>query len=206
MAATGTIDRQRVAAWLVVAAVHAGLGWLLLRASIVRVPAGTLGDDALQLTWIEPPSPADPGTPADRAAPVRGMGRKPERRVVRAPIEGAAAPVVPQPPAPAAGLSAVFLEQARRLTHAAPGGAVAADPFANRDARLPGHEASAFRMREPRSLQGALRKVGALFGGAGYSTDPCPQIRKNVAALGNGEGSERELLQEELRRQRAYCH
>ncbi|HVI58613.1 MAG TPA: hypothetical protein VM619_07015 [Luteimonas sp.] len=60
-------------------------------------------------------------------------------------------------------------------------------------------------MREPRSLQGALRKVGKLFGGAGYDTDPCARIGDNIAGLANGEGAERELLAEELRRKNALC-
>lgn len=54
------------------------------------------------------------------------------------------------------------------------------------------------------SPQKAVRMVGLLFGGPGYATDPCARIRANIAVLKTTRGSD--LLQEELRRDKACCH
>ena len=101
-------------------------------------------------------------------------------------------------------LSAVFIEQgARLLEPSRDSGDFARDPLVHRDARLPGREAQTFRMREPLSPARVLRGIGVVFGGGDYTTDPCPRIRENIAGLGpGGDGT---LLQEELRRLKAYC-
>jgi hypothetical protein len=38
-------------------------------------------------------------------------------------------------------------------------------------------------MRPPPSPQRTLRMIGQLLGGPNYTTDPCPEIRQNLAGL-----------------------
>lgn len=58
-------------------------------------------------------------------------------------------------------------------------------------------------MREPISPASVVAGIGKLLGGPGYTTDPCPRIRDNIANLATGGPSE--LLDEELRRDRQLC-
>lgn len=201
MREAGRLDRDRLVAVLVVVGAHAAFCWLLLRAAAVP-PAREAGDDALQVRWIDPPGR---DVRANIAEAPRSHPRPPRTTDARA------KPRDPEPPsdAPAsdAPMSAVFIEQGSRLARDLARGEAATgiDPFANRRAPLPGRAGGAFRMREPRSLQRTLRRIGQLVGGPGYSTDPCARIGDNIASLANGEGAERELLAEELRRKQALC-
>ncbi len=203
MPRTWTVDHDRLAAGIAVVGAHAAFWWLLTRAAMVPI-TDDAQDDALQVRWIERPAIAAPVPTVAAGAP--SPPRRPRGREAgpRATGPGPA----PQHDAPATDtpMSAVFIEQGHRLARGlAEGDAATADPFADRPAALPGHAGGTFRMREPPSLQGALRKIGQLVGGPGYSTDPCSRIRDNIAGLANGEGAERELLAEELRRKRALC-
>jgi hypothetical protein len=202
MREAGKLDRDRLVAVLVVVGAHAAFCWLLLRAAAVP-PLPGAGNDALQVRWIDPPereaAAKTTRAPTPRSpAPRRVEPRRPQ------PPSGAPMHDAPESDAP---MSAVFIEQGNRFAHDLVQGeaAAGADPFADRRAPLPGRAGGAFRMREPRSLQRTLRRVGQLVGGPGYSTDPCPRIRDNIASLANGEGAERELLAEELRRKNALC-
>ena len=202
MTRTGEVDVDRVFACLVVLGTHLLLWWMLMRATTIFVSVDE-GSDALQVSWIEPPAPMPviPLATAMPAPPQRTGVGKPDVAAARAidPDRDAASPQA-QP-----SMSAVFIEQGRRLLDAQDDGDdFTRDPFASRNARLPGKQADTFRMRDPISPQAVLRRIGKVFGGAGYTTDPCPQIRENIAGLAPGGDSE--LLQEELRRQRAYCH
>jgi hypothetical protein len=60
-----------------------------------------------------------------------------------------------------------------------------------------------FRMRTQVTPERVAQAVGVLFGGAGYTTDPCPRVRRNLARLGTG--NERELVDEEVRRLQRLC-
>lgn len=101
-------------------------------------------------------------------------------------------------------LSAVFIEQARQLRAAGDdAGALRRDALARLAARLPGRQANTFRMRAPPSIRGALRKIGAMAGGPGYTPDPCPRIADNLNAL--SQDGNNAQLQEELRRKRRLC-
>ncbi len=48
-----------------------------------------------------------------------------------------------------------------------------------------------------------VQAVGVVFGGAGYTTDPCPRVRRNLANLATG--TDRALVDEEVRRHRRFC-
>jgi hypothetical protein len=61
-------------------------------------------------------------------------------------------------------------------------------------------------MKEPLSPQKILQKIGSMAGGPGYSQSPCPRIASNLSGLLTATSEhERELLDEELRRDREYC-
>ena len=82
-----------------------------------------------------------------------------------------------------------------------------ADPFASRRGQLPGGDGRGrFRMKEPLSPQKVLQMIGGMAGGPGYSQSPCPRIASNLGGLLTATSDqERELLEEELRRDREYC-
>ena len=203
----GKLDGERVVACVVVLGAHLLFWWALTRATAVFVAVDTDADtDALQVTWIDPP-PAAPivaavATDATPSPPSRSHPRKP---VLLAPATPASIRDAPDA-APRAAMSAVFIEQGRQWIEAqADRAGFARDPLANRSARVPGRQADSFRMRKPISPQAVVNAVGSyLFAPPGYTTDPCAQINANIAGLGpGGDGA---LLQEELRRKRAYCH
>jgi hypothetical protein len=101
-------------------------------------------------------------------------------------------------------LSAVFLQQGRRLAEeAAPIGDFARDPFAERSDLMATPRTDRFRVKTQVTPELVAQAVGVLFGGAGYTTDPCPRVRSNLANLGTG--NERELVDEEVRRLRRLC-
>ena len=62
-------------------------------------------------------------------------------------------------------------------------------------------------MREPTSPKRTVEKtIGLLFGGPGYTTDPCPQIHDNVHGLLPDTSDEgRRRLAWELREYRERC-
>src|SRR3546814_6718161 len=101
------------------------------------------------------------------------------------------APAVLDTPTPRPGasprdvpLSAVFIEQGRRLAVPAPDpDAFRADPLAHRAAKLPGVQADTFRMHTPMSTERVLRAIGGLFAGSGYTTDPCPRSEAHTSEL-----------------------
>ncbi len=101
--------------------------------------------------------------------------------------------------------SAELIEQSRAWAHPqAPEPSFTSDPLRSRRAQLPGGDAPGrFRMREPVTPAQALAMVGKLFGDPG---DPCPRIRSQLNGLLTAASDrERELLQEEVRRDREYC-
>lgn len=200
MGRTGEVEGVRVFAWLCVLGAHLAFWWVLTRKVALPEPAGD-ADDALQLTWIEPPTPALARMPA--AAPDKAQ----QATRTRVPPTRAASPEAPSAttPVPDRPMSAVFIEQARRLPGARDDGDAlfAPDPLAHRRAQLPGTGGDRFRMRAPPSIRGALLKIGAMAGGPGYTTDPCVRVAGNIGEL--SQLGDSELLQEELRRKRDLC-
>lgn len=61
-------------------------------------------------------------------------------------------------------------------------------------------------MKEPLSPEKILQRIGQALGGSGYASSPCPRIESNIPGLLTAPSdNERELLEEELRRDREYC-
>lgn len=203
MGRTGEVDFNRVLACVIVVAAHLAFFWVMTRKITLSVPAGDAGD-ALQLTWIEPPASPRSTPPTPATTPVR---RVPVPASMRVPPARAPAPVPTEPSvAPPSGTSlrAVFLEQARQLPGTEGDETLfVPDPLAHKRANLPGPGDARFRMRNPPSIRGTLLKIGAMAGGPGYTTDPCPRVASNIGELSQlGDSA---LLQEELRRKRALC-
>lgn len=202
MGRTGRVDLGRVFAGVFVVAAHLAFFWVMTRKIVFPVPTGD-ASEALQVTWIEP-APA-PVPPASAAASRPDAPQTVPRRALRAPAvppdvatDDTATPSVRAP------MSAVFIEQARQLSGTEGDDALfAPDPLAHRRANLPGPDSERFRMRNPPSIRGTLLKIGAMVGGPGYTTDPCPRVASNIGEL--SQLGDNALLQEELRRKRALC-
>ena len=196
-------DRQERAtqamAWLWVAAVHAGLFWLLVHQDQrTELRAGTM---RMRLVFVSAPPVAAP----EQASPARprSSSRVPARPPARRPVVVLSAPTVEDVGSATAPLAPDLQGPAPPWTraHAAP--SFQADPLRSRRAHLPGGErADAFRMKEPMSPARMLTAIARTFG----DKDPCPNIRSRVSGLlASTSDHDRELLQEELRRDRAYC-
>lgn len=181
--------------------VHVGLAWWLMG---LRQTAPDRETDALTVTWIERSAPALPPDllPPARApttpdtTPPSPRGRTPRRALqavdVASPTSNADAPL------PSA---AALLEQAGDWArHQAPTVDFAHDPLQRRP---PPAADGRFAMRGPITPEDIAKGIGQLFGGAGYTQDPCPQIRRNIAKLGTG--GDAELTSEEIRRLQQYC-
>lgn len=206
---------HRIAAATVIV-VHLLLGWLLLRIGAGAPPADE-APSALQVVWIEPHAqalrstprlvPAEPNRPGTAARTVannadrRDLATLPEAALNDGPVPAVAtdAAVARLP------LSVTFIEQAQAFARdAASVPIVAADPLADRNVSLPRADRGQFRMRHTMTVGDVAQGIAVLFAGPGYTTDPCPQIDGNLANLGTG--GDTELMREELRRKRDYCH
>lgn len=160
-------------------------------------------DEALQVVFVSSPRDTRAPTPAPssaRAAPTAA----PAPRATRALPAPAATPTVEAAPEPLGGrpLSAVYLQQAGRPRDRPPPGLEPqADAFASRNPRLPGAGATlGVPMREPISAASVIEKVGSLFGGR---SSPCPDNRKDIAAL--AVGGDRAALERAVDYERRYC-
>jgi hypothetical protein len=75
-------------------------------------------------------------------------------------------------------------------------------------ASLAMNEPGRFRMRKEISGKDVIEGAAQLLGlwPPGYTTDPCPRIRRNIEGLkSDTRPASRDLLTEELRRQQAFC-
>jgi len=191
-----------------VAFVHALLGLGLIRMlAIKRAPEP---DSTLQLVWISvPATPASPARPlpADNATdPASSRARPaaaPPKTAVSDAVAGVASstdPIEAQP----GSLSAVFVDQARqwaRQQEPMEFGTVA--PFDRKSIDLPG-QPTRLKIRERLTVADAVGIVGQWFGGAGYTTDPCPELRKDVNDLSLAGDSD--ALQDALYYEKRACH
>lgn len=201
----------QVAAWLSVVAIHMGLFWLLAYQG--RTSQDRDREDRLRLVFIQPvlrplPSPPSPSPlsssdplPAQHAAVVHSIG--PRVSVTPSPLSAHIEP------APAAAPDKDWMEQVRQAARQQAPASFVADPLRSRRVQLPGGEsAGRFSMRKRLSGSQIASGIGQFLGlhPPGYNPDPCPRIRSNIPGLLTATSDhERELLDEELRRDREYC-
>ncbi|MDR6991738.1 hypothetical protein [Luteimonas sp. 3794] len=182
--------------------VHAGIAWWLMG---LRHAAPEREDAALAVTFIERPPPAippDPLPPAPaRAATTDTPPPSPRVRTPRSALQAvdvASPPDNAQAPVPTA---TALLEQAGDWARQqAPAADFAHDPLQHRP---PPAADGRFAMRGPITPADIAKGIGQLFGGPGYTQDPCPQIRRNIGNLGTG--GDAELTREEIRRLQQFC-
>lgn len=196
----------QVAAGLGVLAVHAGLFWLLTCQGRLTTQSGN--GERLRLVLVPRLQQTAPAAPSDPLVLRPQRGRPVRPAIQPRPIDLAAPVAAPLPAvSPAEAAPPGWAEQARRSVQTQEPISFAADPLRNRHAQLPGGDGRGrFRMKEPLSPQKILQKIGGMAGGPGYSQSPCPRIASNLAGLLTATSDrERELLDEELRRDREYC-
>lgn len=178
---------------------HAGLVLWLLRTGGDHRGSAAAHDSPLQVTWIASTPAATPAPPvvavAPHAPPAPPSSHRPR---IDPPVQIGPDP----PPAASRTLSAVFLEQGKAIARAQSEIDFTRNPLTAKPKTLD-VAPSRFRTREPVSVASIANGIGQLFGGPGYTTDPCPRINENIAALGTGGDSE--LLQEEFRRHKQFC-
>lgn len=199
---------DRAAASTIALAVHLALfgAWL----SWTRSPGRAApGDDALQVVWIERPRPAAgpaPSTPrpATRSAVATPIPTVPARQPSIVPTGAATATPPSAEPEPSRPLSAVFVEQGRELARTRHGHDFTRNALVDPQTVRIDVAPERIRMREPLTPAKVVAAVGVLFGGAGYETDPCPRIRRNLGHLVTA-GRDDPALREELHRHRRFC-
>lgn len=209
MRQTAEFNFSKPLAWAAVLSAHLLFWWVLMRATHVMMddgPYDTLASAPLQVVWIDPPASRDEldvAPPRPSALPAATAIERPPRAAEAVDSATAVAPASPDD-LETRSMSAVFIEQGRQLIgQEANEAGFEHDPLAHRVARLPGRPGERIRMHDPMSVAKVVRGIGVLFAGAAYTTDPCPQIRANIANLQTG--GDGDLLQEELRRHGAYC-
>lgn len=202
----GPVTDRAIASAIAVAAHAALAAWLLW--SRDAGPAAQGREEALHVVWIERPRPlAAPAPPPDPSLPPDATQPRSPRVVAEtAPARTTATPAAPLPsePAPARPLSAVFIEQGRALAEARHGHDFKRNPLVDRQAVRIDAAPERIRMQDPLTPAKVVARIGVLFGGPGYETDPCPRIRRNLGNLATA-GRDDEGLQEELRRHRQFC-
>lgn len=179
--------------------VHAGIGWWLLGLRIA--PTSESATVTLQVVWIDRPSPAPVSSPvlSPSAAPAPTSRARVEPPLKDRPLRAVEIPAPEGMPATAGPDAAALLEQASDWARSqGPAVDFAHDPLRQ---RAPPRRDGSFAMREPVSTEDVLIAIGQLFGGG--PSDPCPQIRRNLANLGTGGNTE--LRSEEIRRLQQYC-
>jgi hypothetical protein len=201
------IDPDRVLAWCCLLVAHLIAWWWLTRPHAVPQPA--IGSDGLDVVWIEPVLPQTPkqmpiaGSPRPSSSAPNSVRDDTPRRDQSAPV---ALPIADPPAEPETSrpLSAVFLEQGRAWaqTQHQPDD-FARNPLTRRTVPRADERRDRFVMREPITPASVVAGIGELFGGPGYTTDPCPRIRDNITNLATG--GESAPLDEELRRDRRLC-
>ncbi|MCD9098690.1 hypothetical protein LU699_11410 [Luteimonas fraxinea] len=181
--------------------VHVGIAWWLLT---LRQTSPARETDALTVTWIERPVPVLP-PPTPPPSPVPATSNTATPLPARAPRSSALQAVEVERPsiedaAPLPTASALLEQAGDWARQQAPAADFAHDPLRRRP---PPSVDGRFAMRRSITPEDIAKGIGQLFGGAGYTQDPCPQIRRNIANLGTG--GDAELTSEELRRLQQYC-
>ncbi|MEZ0469067.1 hypothetical protein [Luteimonas salinilitoris] len=191
---------DRALCMILVVALHFALGWWWW--TWAPPEPQHQPETALRIHWIEPPP-----RPPDASAPAKPAPRRPPAAAAAPSRRAMTVVELPPAPGPAEGRKPPpsahdLLEQGRRWAGTQAGGHdFRRDPL--RPAAPAAQAPERFRMRPPPSPAAVVEHIGRLVGGSGYTTDPCPQVRRNLAGLAPGGDSA--LLQEELRRLRQLC-
>ena len=191
----------QVAAWLGVMAVQVGLFWVLTYQDRESRPLEN--GVRLRLLFVDPALRSTPSPPTPSPVPqaqIRPSASAPKRpAVVLSP-----APTIANPTSDLPITAAELLEQGRDQAREQAAPSFAADPLRSRRPQLPGGDRrGSFRMREPLSAARVVGFIGKAFGDPG---PPCPRIQARISGLLTATSDrERELLEEELRRDREYC-
>ena len=197
---------ERTLAVAVVIVTHLLMAVILNRYLRFDPPTPSADDEEpLQVVFLPPPRPAATATVA---APSQHPPRASQtlRPVpTRAATPPAASTVVADAAVPLPGrpLTAVYVQQVGGLRERPPPGLDTdpADPFAKRTPALPGAgKTLGVRMRDPISAAKVVDAIGGLFGGR---SSPCPDNRKDIAALATGD--DRAALDRAVDYERRYC-
>lgn len=171
----------------IVLVVHALLAWVLLH---VATPRPGHDNAPLQLRWRLRPlvDDATPRKPTSTSSlPASGRARAAPAALAEGTPVSADAHTGPTNAPPSPEPAPDFLAQAAAWARdSSPASGYDTDPLRRRQVRLPGGPAGQperFAMREPLSPQQVIRSIGVLFAGPGYTTDPCPRIRRNADNL-----------------------
>lgn len=197
---------ERTLAIAVVIATHLLMVMTLNRYLRFDPPTPSADDEEpLLVVFLPPPRPTATTTVAAprQHPPPPSQTLRPVPTTRTAPAPAASAVVVDTAPVSGRPLSAVYVQQAGRLRTGSPPGIDqdAADPFAKRTPALPGAGATlGVPMREPMSAGRVVDAIGGLFGGR---TSPCPDNRKDIAALATG--GDRAALERAVDYERRYC-
>ena len=191
----------RYFAWLVIMAVQAGIFWLMSTQRGLETLARD--EPGLRLHWLTPPALPKPVVATSTKPDALHLAPTP--RPMR-PSMPAVEPTASATFATTAASANDLLEQGRAwVQQQGTANDFSSDPIRSRRAQLPGGErAGSFRMQESMSPARALENVAKFFGDPG---PPCPRVRARLHELLTATSEkERALLQEELRRERQFCH
>jgi len=169
---------------------------VMMRPAIVPWPPSRSPMDVVWIAPVHRPAQTQPHTRAQGPARVASRSQQSAKPVVRPLAATREAATTDRPERP---LSAVYLEQMRAGAQPA---VAAADPLADRRARLPGEGAGRFRMRQPTSVASVVNGIGRMFGG-GDPDEPCRENRRNIGELAlDGDSA---ALQQQLDYEHRLC-
>ncbi|MFP5373524.1 MAG: hypothetical protein ACLGHW_01295 [Gammaproteobacteria bacterium] len=214
-ARSGDADGTRCDALAAAAAAlvaHAAFALMLIRAPETRPPAGDRYPlEVVFIQWLPPP-----GQPTDRSPspvapgptrPAPGTGKLVVQEATSRPQVSAAA--VQAPPAPVHATDADDRWHSPARLQPRPGEDFHRDPFQRPPADpLAAPEPSRFRLRRDRTPEDVVKGVAQFVGlwPPGYTTDPCPALRRSVSSLSQeSDAASRRQLEMELDRERRHC-
>ena len=190
----------KLAAWLVVGLVHAGLLWLLTTHTAREANAQPESRMRLLMLDATPRAPTMPPSPTQQPK----LQIIPPRAVTKTVVPDTSTTTASSPTTTPADTSTLLQQGHDWARQQAPTPTFTQDPLRSRRAQLPGGErADTFHMREPRSPASVMNSVAKAFGDPG---PPCPRVKTRLyGLLTSTSDKDRKLLEEELRRDQQFC-